>query len=125
MSAVALAAPRATARRQAPALAVVTSRDDAALVALCAKLQRHLAVVRALDADPTTPVARLIRLCDVQDAMLAEVAGARAVTRAGRRAKAALAVEVLRAETLSLLDGVTPILLVEGLARDVLAEAAP
>jgi hypothetical protein len=50
------------------------------------------------------------------------VAATRAVTRAGRRAKAALAVDALQPDNLAFLDAKIVMDFLEGLARDMLAE---
>jgi hypothetical protein len=118
-AAVAVAAPRATRR----ALAVVGSAD-APLIALCAKLQAALVTTQCLEADPASTGAALIRAGEKLDAMLGEIADLSARTRVGRHAKAALALDVLLPDNLNLLHGAVAMDLLEGLARDMLAEGA-
>jgi hypothetical protein len=118
-AAAAVAAPRANRR----ALAVVANAD-APLVALCAKLQAAMVATQCLEANPTSPGAAVVRACEKLDAMLGEAADIPAWTRAGRHAKAALALDVLLPDNLNLLHSAVVMDLLEGLARDMLAEVA-
>jgi hypothetical protein len=99
-------------------------RPDAILVALCATLQASLAVVRSLDADPGTTFDEMARTREVQDRLMVEVAETPARTAAGRRAKAALAVDVLDVDSMEFLHSASVMTFLEGLARDVLVEVA-
>jgi hypothetical protein len=120
-AAVAVAAPCA-ANRRIPAPSVMPGRVDAVLVALCAKLQASFVEARKLDVNPATTEADRIA---IQDGILEAVAETPARTRAGRHAKAALAVDALRPDNMDWLHGKLVMDFLEGLARDMLAEAAP
>ena len=123
-AAVAVAAPRAP-RRRTPALSIVPEMADSALIALCTRLQACFVVARTLGTHPATTEDDRIAIQDMQDGILEAVAETPARTRAGRHAKATLAVDVLRPANMDWLHGKLVMDLLEGLVRDVLAEAAP
>jgi hypothetical protein len=123
-AAVAVAAPRVT-RRRTPAPSVVPGMADAALIALCTRLQACFVVARALRTHPAATEDDRLAIQDMQDDLLEAVAETPARTRAGRHAKATLAVDVLRPANMDWLHGKLVMDLLEGLAHDVLAEAVP